>query len=112
MITPRGSLALLVVAIFQLSMLAQARAADEATVRHMCKAVPLLDLNEMWDDRRLADVLCSMTIIISAAGLKGNRNEECEIARQIVYEEAKRRGVSEMARLKCAERLKAMSEER
>jgi hypothetical protein len=109
MINPRCAVTLLVLAIFQLSMPGmQARAADEASVQRMCKAVPLLepDLNKMWDDETLAEVLCSMTIIITAAGLKGKRNEECEIARQIVYEESKRRGISETARLKCVERIK------
>jgi hypothetical protein len=109
MMALRCAVTLLVLAIFQLSMPGmQARAADEASVQRMCKAVPLLepDLNKMWDDETLAEVLCSMTIIITAAGLKGKRNEECEIARQIVYEESKRRGISETARLKCVERLR------
>jgi len=103
----------LVLAIYALSGLPMnAYAAEEASVQRMCKAVPLLqpDLAEMWDDEKLAEVLCSMTIIITTAGLKGKRNEECEIARQIIYEEAKRRGVSETAQLECAERIRPNKE--
>jgi hypothetical protein len=83
-----------------------AQAADEAEVTRLCEALPILRPDKIFpDDKQLGAVLCSLTIIIATAQLKGQPSEDCEKARQVVYEEAQRRGISEAARLACKDRM-------